>query len=208
MHIETLAPATKKLLLSFNNVDFLKEYYLAGGTALALHYGHRQSIDLDWFTKKSINVPVLAKSVSKFGKFTLVNESENTLEGILQKVKISFMTYPYTLLKKPILLDSIRVAHPYDIATMKIGAITGRNTKKDFIDLYVFLQREKVCLDQVIGWYTKKAKGIVVDEYHIYKSLTYFREANNDAMPKMFEPLVWETVKKFFVSEVKKLSQV
>lgn len=103
-------------------------------------------------------------------------------------------------------LASTRVAHPYDIATMKIGAIIGRNTKIDFIDLFVFLQRENVSLDEVIGWYTKKAKGIVVDEYHIYKSLTYFREADHDAMPKMFEPIVWETVKKFFVSEIKKIS--
>lgn len=90
---------------------------------------HIETLDLDWFTKKHLHIPLLTTALSKFGKLTIINEATDTLEGILQKVKVSFMTYPYPLLKKTIIFEAIHVAHPYDIATMKIGAITGRNTK-------------------------------------------------------------------------------
>lgn len=207
MHEETLAPKTKRLLIKLENIRWLKDFYLAGGTALALQYGHRQSIDLDWFSEYSIQTKLLMKKISTQGMFQLLNEEENTIEGLLDGVKVSFMTYPYPLLLKKIRYrPTIDLASALDIATMKMGAIAGRNTKKDFIDLYVFLQKESLTLRALFKQLTRKYKNTDIDCYHLYRALTYFTEADQEPMPKMLQVVDWKEVKTFFLHEVKALT--
>jgi len=199
----TLAKNTDTLLERIKTKKWLSNFYLAGGTALALQLGHRRSVDLDWFKKESINSKVLLKKVSQLGKFELLNEEKDTLEGLLDGVKVSFMTYPYSLLKSKLKYSrNIFLADKLDIAIMKLGAIAGRNSKKDFIDLYIFLQENQMDLDWLLGYLEKKFKGVGYDKYHIYKSLVYFAEADKEPMPKMFREISWVKVKKFFQREV------
>lgn len=206
MHLETLAPATSILLKRLENERFLSSFYLAGGTALALYYGHRQSVDLDWFSKDAINTKALIKKLSAIGNFELLNEETNTLEGYLDKVKVSFMTYPYPLLnKKNKLFKKVFLASALDIATMKLSAISGRNTKKDFIDLYWYLQVEKTDLTSLFAKMKKKFSGTQYDMLHVYKSLVYFKEAETQPMPIMLAKISWEKVKKYFVAETSKI---
>ncbi len=205
LYQQTLAPDTSLLLQKLTDKKFLHDFYLAGGTALALQLGHRQSVDLDWFRSENIKTKELIKTLSRRGFFELVNEEENTVEGILDKVKVSFMTYPYTLLKKKIKYNKgVELADQLDIAIMKLGAIAGRNSKKDFIDLYFFLQANNVNLTWLFKNVNKKFKGVKYDPYHIYKSLVYFDEADVDPDPKMMLNFNWEKIKKFFKTEVKK----
>ncbi len=206
MFLETLAPDTKKVLEKISKSDWLEKYYLAGGTALALQYGHRQSVDLDWFTEKNFSTKVLLSKLQKFGKFQVLNEEENTLEGYLDGVKMSFMTYPYSLLKPVIKFsDKVKVADKMDIALMKITAISDRNTKKDFIDLYWYLHIEKTDLIGLFAKLNKKYVGINYDVVHICKSLVYFKEAEVQPLPQMMQSINWAKIKSFFVSEVKKI---
>lgn len=205
MFDNTLAPKTKQLLGRLGGKPWLKKFYLAGGTALALHYGHRQSVDLDWFTPRPINTAQLLKQLSTIGTFEILNRQQNTLEGILKGVKMSFMTYPYPLLKSAARYGKLSVAQPLDIALMKLGAIADRNTKKDFIDVFVFLEREKMSLTNLLDKTKQKFPGINYDRYHLLKSLTYFVDADTDAMPKMFIKLDWKKVKQFFIHEVQNL---
>ena len=205
MFDNTLSPPTKKLLALLKNTRWLNKYYLAGGTALAMHYGHRQSVDLDWFTTSHINLPVLLKNLSAVGQFEVLNKTEDTLEGILAGVKVSFMTYPYHLLASPVTWAKINIAASLDIAIMKLGAIADRNTKKDFIDLFIFLENEKMPLSALLVKARQKFAGVSYDSYHLYKALTYFVDADQEAMPKMFINLKWKKVKDFFTREVKKL---
>jgi len=203
LYNQTLEKKTAFLLEKLSNVNFLKDYYLAGGTALALQLGHRQSIDLDWFIQKNIKTKELIKKLSKIGKFELVNEEENTVEGILDKVKVGFMTYPYSLLRKKIKYSrKVYLADQMDIAIMKLGAIAGRNTKKDFIDLYFFLHCNKTTLKKLFSQMNKKFQGVKYDKYHIYKSLLYFNEAELDPDPLMLEPVNWNDIKKYFKEKV------
>ncbi len=207
MFITTLPPSAEKLLTKFERVKWLKDFYLAGGTALALQYGHRQSVDLDFFTQKKINTSQLIKKLSKIGKLTLTKEEENTVEGILNDVKVSFMTYPYPMLEKEKKYsDNIKLASPNDIAVMKLEAVAGRNTKKDFIDLYFYLQNEKANLQNLIKKLQLKFKGLTYDFYHLYKSLIYFVDADKDVMPLMLKKTDWPKIKKYFVNEIKKLA--
>jgi len=208
MHLETLASDTKKLLNKIKDKIWLKDFYLAGGTALALYFGHRQSVDLDWFTPKSFNTKILLKKLQKIGSFELINEEENTLEGYLNGVKLSFMTYPYTLLsKKKKLFNQVFLASKLDIALMKLSAISGRNAKKDFIDLYHYLQTEGTDLSSLFRQNKKKFKDINYDIVHICKSLIYFKEADEQPEPKMLIKISWPKVKAFWQAEVKKTIQ-
>lgn len=203
---EILPEATEKLLQKLDGASWLKDFYLAGGTALALQYHHRESIDLDWFTQKPIQTAMLIKHLSKLGKFTLVKEEENTVEGILDKVKLSFMMYPYPMIgKEQPYLKHIKIASVHDIAIMKLGAIAGRNTKKDFIDLYLYLHHEQKSLLELFDLLSKKFKGIEYDYYHLYKSLVYFVEADQEPMPRMIEKVDWKKIKIYFEKEIKKM---
>jgi len=204
MHLNTLAPATKQLLEKISKKSWLKDFYLAGGTAFALQYGHRQSIDLDFFTKKNINTKTLLSKIKKIGKFKLLNEENNTIEGYLDGVRLSFMTYPYAMIDKRIkFFDSIYLASPLDIALMKISAISGRNTRKDFVDLYLYMKEKKIDLSSLFDKMKKKFDGIDYDVAHICKSLIYFKEADKQPMPRMLQDISWDKVKTFFVREVK-----
>lgn len=209
MFARTLAPATASLLNKLSRKRWLQHFYLAGGTALALHYGHRQSVDLDFFTAKNIAAPPLLKQLKQTARFELTNQEANTVEGILAGVKVSFITFPYPLRQQPVRFRGwIRLATPLDIALMKLGAITGRNTKKDFLDLYLCLQREQIALKQLLNFLQKQFSGVSYDPYHLYKSLTYFTEADAQAMPKMFTKISWPAVKRFFIQEVKQLTKI
>ncbi|MBI5729278.1 MAG: nucleotidyl transferase AbiEii/AbiGii toxin family protein [Candidatus Magasanikbacteria bacterium] len=106
--LSVLPPATETLLNILRSERWIAHFYLAGGTALALHYGHRRSIDLDWFTDRPINAPVLLSRIAKVGAFELLNEEENTVEGILNGVKAFFysrgekdVTIAFSPLKPP-----------------------------------------------------------------------------------------------------------
>lgn len=206
MHLETLAPATSKLLNKIQKNSLFSVFYLAGGTALALQYGHRQSVDLDWFTADSINTKTLIKKLSAIGNFELLNEEANTVEGYLDKVKVSFMTYPYPLLNKKIkLFGKIHLASNLDIAVMKLAAISGRNTKKDFIDLYWYLQAEKSDLTRLFAKMRLKFSDAKYDIVHVCKSLVYFKEAETQPMPIMLAAVSWEKIKKYFISGTSKI---
>ncbi|MFA6534117.1 MAG: nucleotidyl transferase AbiEii/AbiGii toxin family protein [Patescibacteria group bacterium] len=206
MIVEVLSPKTKKLLDKLAKETWLADFYLAGGTALALHYGHRQSIDLDWFCPRDLNNARLLSRLSQVGKFTLLNEEKNTLDGILDGVKVSFLSYPYPLLKKPVkYFSAVKLASPLDIALMKLSAIGNRNSRKDFIDLYFFLTAEKMDLEQLFGYLPKKFKKIDYSRYHFAKSLVYFAEADREPSPLMIKLITWLVVKRFFLKEVKRL---
>lgn len=206
MYLNTLAPATKKLLGQISKNNWLKKYYLAGGTALSLQYGHRTSIDLDWFTEINFSTKLLLAKLKKVGIFKLLNEEENTVEGYLNDVKLSFMTYPYSLLKKKIkFFENVYLADKLDIALMKLTAISHRNTKKDFIDLYLYLHKENTNISGLFAEMKKKYSGVEYDPMHICKSLVYFYEADREPMPKMLEKISWEDIKAYFNKEIRKI---
>ena len=179
IHPEVLKPQTKKVLEIISRQKFIADFYLAGGTALALQYGHRISVDLEFFCQKNINPDTLINKISKLGKFELLNREENTVEGILDGVKISFMSYPYSLIgAKTAVRGYVFVADASDIAVMKIMAVSGRNTKKDFIDLYCYLRQTSSNLSAVLNLVDKKFSGVKYDRYHIFRALTYFTDAD------------------------------
>lgn len=178
--------------------------YLAGGSALALHFGHRISIDFDFFTNVPFSTEDLAKDLIKWGDFKPRTILKDTLLGSFNGIKFSIFYYQHPLLFKATDYQSVLVADPKDIAAMKIAAMMDRGTKKDFIDLY-FLSKKGVVLESCFTYYEEKYKALANNLYSIITSLSYFVDAEASEMPKMIDKVSWSVVKGFFEKEAVRL---
>jgi len=177
---------------------------LVGGTALALQLGHRQSIDLDFFTHNQIDQELLLQALRAKWNITITNRTPSILQTIINGIKVDFVQYPYyEWIDNPITEDGITLASPTDIAAMKINAIIGRGSKKDFIDIFVLLQH--FTLSDIIEFYKKKYPDN--SEYMAMLSLTYFDDADIQDTPTLFINDSWEQMKKHIVEAVKQFQQ-
>ena len=158
--------------------NFKKDFYLAGGTGLALQLGHRDSIDFDFFSKNNINTQELflkIKDVFKNHKILKTQEEKNTLTVFIdENIKLSFFTYNYKLIEKLINEPNLRIASILDIACMKLSAIVSRATNKDYIDLYFIIK--KIPLKLILNKLNKKLPELDINL--VLKSLVYFEDIN------------------------------
>lgn len=185
--------------------NFKKVFYLGGGTALALQIGHRDSVDFDFFSNKDIDTKKLFSKIQeifKEHKLLKIQEEKNTLTVIIDDtIKVSFFTYKYKLLNEAIDEKNIRLASIEDIGCMKLSAITGRASNKDYIDLYYILQNTE--LNSLLNSALRKFPDI--DKNLFLKSLVYFEDIE-------IEPIIFkndnyvdfEEIKKFLKREVKR----
>ena len=203
--IKAVSEKTLEDLEILKKAEILREFYLGGGTGLAFLLNHRESRDLDFFSEKEFNESRLIERLSQVGKFSLEKKEKGTIRGYFKSTALSFFYYPYPLIKAPAIVNGISVASFTDIGCMKIDAIASRGTKRDFIDVYVILQKTKISFSRLIRAFSKKYASLGYNLIHIKKSLVYFNDAEEDPMPKMIAPVKWETVKDFFIAEIKKL---
>lgn len=196
-----LVPSAKRLLFQFKQQRLMQNWYLVGGTALALQYGHRRSIDFDWFSRKSFSINKLESSLRRLGRLSVLATAVGTWHGTLNGVKITFLHYPYPLLYPGIRYGLVRLASDKDIACMKLQAISSRGSRKDFFDFYFILQRYS--LTQILHWYDKKYRGVKYNHLHLLKSLVYFADAEHEPNPMLLERVSWNTVKAELRRQVK-----
>ena len=199
-HPETLTAGTQRTLSALRDRSLIADAYLAGGTGLALHFGHRLSVDLDFFIADLFDEESFLASVQAMPDFSLVAKAPHTIHAVIQGTKVSFLGYPYPVLFSPARFLEVQVADARDIACMKVSAIASRGTKRDFIDLYV--ASERFGLKSILGWFARKYVQTRYNRLHILKSLTFFRDAAKDPMPHMLAPIAWDDVAHFFSQEV------
>lgn len=199
MFESVLSHDAQTTLAILGNSGLLVDAYLAGGTSLALRLGHRISIDFDFFSPKKFDPVKLATDLKKIGKFDLEMAAGITLLGQFNGIKLSYFQYDYPTLKLFDLWKGVSIASIDDVIAMKLVAISDRNTKKDFIDLYTICQRG-TRIETMFDIYDKKYHVLDQNKYTLIKSLTYFEEADSDIMPEMLENISWNEVKKFFIS--------
>lgn len=118
------------------------------------------------------------------------------------------MTYSYPLLFPTIVFEGINLADLRDIALMKLTAISSRGSKKDFFDLYEIIQHQDISLKDLFCLFDKEFSGINYEKVLILKNLTYFEDADKEAMPKLIKEYQWKDVKKFLIDEVKKTLEI
>lgn len=206
MHAGTLSESAQAALAVLGRLPILDHAYLAGGSALALHLGHRKSYDFDFYTRLSLYAEDIATQLRTAGTFEVtLLEPPHTVLGMFNNVKFSLFRYDYPLIGEQQLFQGISVASIADIACMKLTAIGGRATKRDYVDLYVI--RQQYTFDKMFAWYREKFGLLGNNLYVILKALQYFEEAEDDDMPEMLTPLAWEEVKKFFTAEALRLAK-
>ncbi len=189
---------TLELLKGLMKENLLQSMRLVGGTSLALQYGHRRSVDLDFFGQQELEAEDVKEVLRRYGVVQVIKEIKGIKIYVVNGVKVDFVTYPYVWLDGVIVEDGLRLASERDIAAMKIGAIEGRGTKKDFIDLYFLLQHYS--LKEIIGFY--KQKYSESSEFRALRCLSYFEDADPQLMPKMFSDVTWEEIKMRILREV------
>jgi hypothetical protein len=197
-HRETISPAVEHVLSDL--APLVEGFYLAGGTGFALHLGHRRSRDVDLFSYDAFDSESFVHKLQALPEFGVTSKAEGTLHCTLRGVKVSLLTYPYPLLFPTERLGPLRVADVRDIACMKIAAIAGRATKRDFVDLY--LASRDLGLLPLLDLFKRKFAQANYSLPHILKSLAYFEEADIDPMPDMLIDVSWTKVKEFFRNEV------
>lgn len=167
---------------------------------MALQFGHRLSIDLDFFCSEQIDYEEILLNVKSFGKVEVVSRSKFINSFFINDVKVDFVSLPYLWIDDPIVYDSIRLASIKDIAAMKLAALTNRGSKKDFIDIALLIGQ--LGLDQMMGFYNQKyPEGM---DMMVLRSLVYFEDAEVQADPVMLVPYNWGNIKKLILDETKK----
>ena len=204
-HLDALPLKTRKALDLLSKERWLlkSNWYLAGGTALALQMGHRKSVDLDFFTqsKDFVNDELLGHFSDPVDWKTDIN-TKGTIYGELCGAKVSFIAYPFFIpAEKPIFYGFVRILQPSDIAVMKIIAISKRGKKRDFFDLYWLMQRGEI-LETTILKLKNQYPSVAHDYHHILKSLVYFGDADNDSTPEINFKASWDDVKAFFMKQI------
>jgi hypothetical protein len=172
-------------------------FYLAGGTAVAIQLGHRQSLDLDWFTEERLGDPLrFAERLRRVG-VALAEESfeAGTLHAQCDGVPVSFLEYRYPSLAPRIWWAEYgcELASLPDLACMKLSAVAGRGARKDFIDIFA-IGTTHLNLAEMLDLYRRKYD--TTDIGHVVMSLSYFDDAEAEDMPRMVWQVSWAEVKR------------
>jgi hypothetical protein len=176
-----IAPYTFELTQQLQKLPELKEFYLVGGTALALQMGHRNSVDIDLFTQNHFDTDFIISAIKEAGYNFEVNYNfKNTIIGFINKVKVDFIAHTYPFVYPPITEEGITFLSMQDIAAMKLNAISNSGKRlKDFIDVYYLLQH--FSLAEMIDFYSKKYTNF--NPLIALRAINYFEDIDPEVDP-------------------------
>jgi len=199
MHKEILSESQILLLPLIS--AFRRNFYLAGGTAVALHIGHRRSIDFDLFCHKEFEAFRLKGIINKSG-FTLeriIHESADQMHVIVNGVKLTFLQYPYLIVAADKFGTTMNIPDLITLAAMKALALGGRAKWKDYVDLY-FLLKDHFSLGEI----EKKAEQIFNQNFNgklFRQQLAWYKDIDfSESLDYMFAPQRMREIREFLTS--------
>jgi len=199
-HWEALTPKTRKAFHFLGGLALTRRFYLAGGTGLALHLGHRLSVDLDFFSTMPDAVGVEERSTLRAAlddpSLAISHDKDATFVAIWRGVGVSFFRLDLYPLVRPLFsLDGVALAGVEEVGAMKLAAIIDRGARKDFVDLYFILQDvELEALFRVAAVKYARVRNFAISAT---RALAYFEDAEALPMPRMLDKTSWQTMKKF-----------
>ena len=187
-----IAPETFKLVQQLQAIPELKEFNLVGGTALALQTGHRNSIDIDLFTKDEFEAAYIINLLQNDYNITATLARKGTLLAVVNNIKTDFIRHNYPLLRPPITEEGISFLSKEDIAAMKFHAIIQSGKRlKDFIDIYFLLQH--LSMKQMVDFFA--AKYTYSNPMIAMKAVNFFDDIDpNMDQPKLLKPLPFKKI--------------
>jgi len=199
-HWEALTADTQLAFQLAGKLSFIQHFYLAGGTGLALHLGHRFSVDLDFFSSFADAVGVderaIMREVFEEPSLSVTFDKDMTFVANWRGVGISFFRlFLYPLVQPPQMVNGIPVASIPEIGAMKLAAIIDRGTRKDLVDLYYILQQ--VSLDDLFQVAAVKYARVRTFAISATRALAYFDDAEALPMPRMLDRTPWPKMKLF-----------
>lgn len=191
LHYDTIASPMRELLLALMATPELASFRLVGGTALALHLGHRKSVDIDLFSCDHFSAEGVGESLAGSFALSQVTTRENTLLGHIDGIKVDLIAHRYPWISPPVEHDGVRLASLEDIAAMKLNAIANRGSKKDFWDVAALLGR--FSCDELQTIYQRRYPHM--DLWQATRSLLYFDDAEGEPDPISLTGTTWADVK-------------
>lgn len=208
-HWEAITPSARVLLAVLGQLPLLRPFYLGGGTALALRLGHRISQDLDLFANiDSLDDDFRHSIIEELRQDHAVKVLRDSVFGLILEANgqaISFFSYGYPMLESTDLVSGFQIAGILDIGLMKMDAVAGRGTRRDFYDLYFIASQ--VSLDELFAQSTKKYPQSRGFEMRVLVALVDFDAADQDEEPALLLPAEWSEVKAFFITEARRLGR-
>ena len=200
VHWEALTPETQQAFHKIAGLEFIDRFYLAGGTGLALHLGHRFSIDLDFFSPHQDAVGpdqrALLRETFDDPTLSITFDKDATFVATWRDVGLSFFRlHSYPLVQPTMLVARVPLASLDEIGAMKLAAIIDRGTRKDLIDLYFILQQ--VPIERLFEVAAVKYARVRTFAISATRALAYFEDAEALPMPRMIDPTPWSAMKRF-----------
>lgn len=199
MHKEILNPDQIKLLPLVK--QFKKEFYLVGGTAIALHIGHRRSIDFDLFKISSLRHKSIINKIETFNHpYHVTRRVSEQLNVVIQDVKFTFYQYPFKINADVDFDSTLRMPDLLELAAMKAYALGRRSKWKDYVDIY-FLLRDYFTVQEI----AQKATllfGQLFSEKLFRAQLSYFDDINySEAIEYLVPAVPEEEIKSFLIDK-------
>lgn len=192
LYKETIDIKTLRLLVELQKEPMLQSFNLVGGTALALHLGHRKSVDLDFFTSESFDLNEIRSLLIEKYDFKVFYARSQTLKGFINGIKIDFIRFNYPHLFPCDVIEDIRIESIPDIIAMKLLSITDNGSRiKDFVDI-AYLS-SYYSLDEMLEFYVRKIPN--TNKVMPLKALTYFNDIDfNESVVMMNSDYDWQKI--------------
>lgn len=206
LYKETIEPKTLELLIDLQKEPLLSTFNLVGGTALALHLGHRKSIDLDFFTSESFDLEEVKMMLIKKYDFKVSYSRSQTLKGFINGIKVDFIKFDYPHLHNCDIIDEVRIESVPDIIAMKLLSITDNGSRiKDFIDI-AYLS-SWFSLEEMLQFFIRKItnSNIIMP----IKALTYFDDIDfNESIVMLYNDFDWDKISNRLIDMTKEPNRI
>jgi Nucleotidyl transferase AbiEii toxin, Type IV TA system len=201
-----ISPNTFQLIQQLQSLLELKDFFLVGGTALALQLGHRNSIDIDLFTQNDFIPDEIREPLKNKFTYSTTLERKNTILAVVNNIKTDFIKHDYPFILAPITEEGITFLSKEDIAAMKFHAIIQSGKRlKDFIDIYYLLQY--FSMQQLIDFFIQKYS--YSNPMIAMKAVNYFDEIDeNTDLPKLLHPVTVKQIKTRIQQATQKPSKI
>jgi hypothetical protein len=186
-HLEILPPPQRKLWVELSELP--RDFVLYGGTALALHLGHRHSVDFDFFSNRTLDISRVEQDISFLNGAEIIQREKNTLSAIVERggpVKVSFFGVPnLPRLSSPFVAEDngLRVASLLDLAGTKASVVQVRAEAKDYIDIDALITKGRVGLPLALCA-AQELYGSAFNSQITLKALSYFDDGELRQLPE------------------------